>query len=152
MQTDSQIKKIYIIGSLREYEYVNSQTNSLRKEFPKINFWDQWTTVGPEADTFLLEYTKKRNMNYKQALTCDAALHTFALDKKHIDESDALIMIMPCGKSGHMEAGYAIGCKKPVFVLFKEEPDRFDLMYNFFGADNIFFNFEELIFSLKKLI
>ena len=52
-------------------------------------------------------------------------------------------MIMPAGKSGHLELGYTIGKGKPGFILFDEEPERFDVMTQF--ATKIFFNRESFI-------
>jgi hypothetical protein len=52
------------------------------------------------------------------------------------------------GKSAHLELGYSIGMGKEAHILFDEEPDRFDLMYNFIPADNIHFNLD----SLKKIL
>jgi nucleoside 2-deoxyribosyltransferase len=49
---------------------------------------------------------------------------------------------MPAGKSAHLELGYMIGRGKPCFVLFDEEPERWDVMYQF--ATAVCFSYEEL--------
>jgi hypothetical protein len=61
-----------------------------------------------------------------------------------------IIMLMPCGKSGHLELGYARGCGKPGYVLFPKEPKRIDVMYQF--ATDLFFNTNDLIKELKKVM
>lgn len=137
-------KKIYIIGALKN-ENITKIASSLR---PKYDVFDQWITPGPEADHFLFQYAKQRGWNYKDALTCDAAKNNFNFDKRHIDSSDIVVMVMPAGKSAHLELGYSIGMGKEAHILFDEEPDRFDLMYNFIPADNIHFNLD----SLKKIL
>ena len=137
-------KKIYIIGALKN-ENITKIASSLR---PKYDVFDQWITPGPEADHFLFQYAKQRGWNYKEALTCDAAKNNFNFDKRHIDSSDIVVMVMPAGKSAHLELGYSIGMGKEAHILFDEEPDRFDLMYNFIPTDNIHFNLE----SLKKIL
>jgi hypothetical protein len=137
-------KKIYIIGALKN-ENITKIASSLR---PKYDVFDQWITPGPEADHFLFQYAKQRGWNYKEALTCDAAKNNFNFDKRHIDSSDIVVMVMPAGKSAHLELGYSIGMGKEAHILFDEEPDRFDLMYNFIPADNIHFNLD----SLKKIL
>jgi len=98
----------------------------------------------PDADQFLFEYAKKRGWNYKEALTCYAARNNFEFDKRHIDSSDIVIMVMPCGKSGHLELGYSIGAGKEAHILFDKEPERFDLMYNFVPVENIHFSIDSL--------
>ena len=57
-------------------------------------------------------------------------------------------MIMPTGKSGHLELGWALGQGKRGYILFDKEPKRVDIMYQF--ATDIFFNFQELLTELKK--
>ena len=110
----------------------------------EYDVFDQWITPGPDADQYLFEYSKKRGWNYKEALTCDAARNNFDFDKKHIDSADIVVMVMPAGKSAHLELGYSIGIGKEAHILFDKEPERFDLMYNFVPVDNIHFSIESL--------
>jgi hypothetical protein len=118
-------KKIYI-GALK-----NAEITSIAAELrPKYDVFDQWITPGPDADQYLFEYSKKRGWNYKEALTCDAAKNNFDFDKRHIDSADIVVMVMPAGKSAHLELGYSIGIGKEAHILFDKEPERFDLMYN----------------------
>jgi nucleoside 2-deoxyribosyltransferase len=139
-------KSIYLIGALKN-RAIMKLGNELRSH--GFDVFDDWLTPGPEADAFLLEYERHRGRGYKAALKGYAAQHNFAFDKAHIDRCDMAIMCMPCGKSGHLELGYVIGCGKPGFILFDAEPDRMDLMYNF--ATDIFFSQEELINALEAI-
>lgn len=136
--------KIYIIGALK-----NKKVPEFANRLEQAGFepFADWFSPGPEADTFLLEYAKIRGWDYKKALRSYAATHTFNFDREHIDAADAAVMLAPCGKSGHMELGYVIGCKKPAYILFEEYPDRFDVMYNF--ATDVFDNEQELIDRLQ---
>jgi hypothetical protein len=61
-----------------------------------------------------------------------------------------VIMLMPCGKSGHLELGYVRGCGKPGYILFPKEPKRLDVMYQF--ATDLFFNTNDLIKELRKVM
>jgi len=118
-------KKIYI-GALK-----NAEITSIAAELrPKYDVFDQWITPGPDEEQYLFEYSKKRGWNYKEALTCDAAKNNFDFDKRHIDSADIVVMVMPAGKSAHLELGYSIGIGKEAHILFDKEPERFDLMYN----------------------
>jgi hypothetical protein len=31
--------------------------------------------------------------------------------------ADACVLVMPCGRSAHLEAGYFVGAQKPLFIL-----------------------------------
>lgn len=137
--------KVYIIGSLRNPEIPNF-ANQL-KEAGFEPFAD-WFTPGPDADDHWRNYSRSRGWNYKQALSSYAARNIFEFDKSHIDSSDAVVMLMPAGKSGHLELGYARGCGKPGYIFFDKEPERYDVMVQF--ASDIFFDMPDLIAALNK--
>ena len=136
-------KKIYIIGALKN-DNIPKIAEKLRLK-SKYDIFDQWITPGPDADQFLFQYAKQRGWNYKEALTCYAARNNFEFDKRHIDSSDIVIMVMPAGKSAHLELGYSIGQGKEAHILFDVEPERFDLMYNFVPVENIHFSIDTLL-------
>jgi hypothetical protein len=137
--------KIYIIGSLRNPK-IPEFANTLTKEGYEV--FADWFCPGPEADDFWRNYSKARGWTYKQALQSHAAKNIFEFDKKHLDESDVAIMLMPAGKSGHLELGYHVRSGKPGYILFDEEPERYDVMVQF--ATDIFFSQDELLAELKK--
>lgn len=136
----------YVIGSLRN-EQIPVIGARLRKE-TGYEIFDDWFSPGPKADDYWKAYEEARGRNYKQALQGWAGKHVFEFDKFHIDRADFGILILPAGKSGHLELGYMIGCGKPGFILL-DKPDRWDVMYQF--ATAIFFNEEEMIDELKLL-
>jgi len=140
-------KVIYIIGSLK-----NKKIPFIAKEIRELGFevFDDWFSPGPEADDFWRKYEKVRGSTYKEALNNWAGKHIFEFDKYHIDRADIGILIMPGGKSAHLELGYMIGQGKICFVFFDEEPERWDVMYQF--AKDVFFKKEELFEELKKLL
>jgi hypothetical protein len=138
---------IYVIGSLRNSN-IPVMANKLRKINSEWEVFDSWFSPGPRADDYLRDYAKIKGLNYKETLQDYAATHIFEFDKKHIDRATDVVMIMPAGKSGHLELGYALGKGKRGYILFDEEPKRVDVMYQF--ATGIFFDFKELEAELKK--
>ena len=144
-------KQIYIIGSLR-----NEKIPHIAKELRKLGFkiFDDWFSPGPDADEFWRKYEKVRGSTYKEALRNAAGKHVFEFDKEHIDESQIGVLIMPAGKSGHLELGYMIGQGKPCFVFFEEEPERWDVMHQFAfeNGGSICVTIDELKAELKKLL
>ena len=137
------MKTVYLIGSLRNPR-VAEVGSMIRAE--GYEAFDDWHGAGPEADDFWMKYEKARGRSYRQALQGHAAANAFAFDKRHLDRSDAGVMVMPAGKSGHLELGYLAGQGKPTFILFDEEPERWDLMVKF--ATHIAFDFDELRMQL----
>jgi len=74
----------------------------------------------------------------------------FRENKKWIDWADAVVMILPCGKSSHLEAGYAKGQGKKLYIFGRFVAGEFDAMYGF--ADGMFRLNEtkELLTTLKE--
>lgn len=97
--------------------------------------FDDWYSAGPEADDCWRDYEKAKGHTFSQALAGHAAKNVFAFDKRHLDSSDAVVLVLPAGKSGHLELGYALGRGLPGAILLEQEdPDRFDVMYQFAGC------------------
>jgi hypothetical protein len=138
---------IYVIGSLRNPK-VPAVANQLRKLNKDWEVFDSWYAPGPHADDYLRDYAKGKGLNYKETLQDWAATHIFAFDKKHITRATDVVMVMPSGKSGHLELGYSLGRGKRGYILFDQEPKRVDIMYQF--ATDIFFSFDELAAELQK--
>ena len=84
----------------------------------------------------------------REALQGLAAQHIFAFDKRHIDRSDVGVLVLPAGKSGHLELGYMLGQGKQGYVLVDKDPERIDVMYQF--ATGICYSVEELISQLGR--
>lgn len=73
----------------------------------------------------------------------------FEEDKKWLDWADATLLILPSGKSAHLEAGYTKGQGKKLIIYQDVFPKgEFDVMYGF--ADLITDNFEKVIQYLEK--
>jgi hypothetical protein len=121
-------KTIYLVGSLRNPR-VPEIAEELRAMGHKV--FDDWYGAGDEADDKWQQYENGRKRNYRDALAGEAAQHIFKFDLRLITASDAVILVLPAGKSGHLEFGYARGIGKAAVILLDGEPERFDVMYNF---------------------
>lgn len=77
----------------------------------------------------------------------------FTEDKKWLDWCNCVIMLMPCGRSSHLEAGYAKGQGKLFYIYWLTEvvKGEFDSMYQF--ADGMFRmnQLSEMIVELKRV-
>mgnify|MGYP001595798746 CR=1 FL=1 len=131
-------RTIYLIGSLRNSE-IPRIGNFLRNL--GYDVFDDWFAGGKIADDSWRDYEKARGHTFKEALRGYAARHVFNFDRHHLDRCDVGVLVMPAGKSGHIEMGYLIGQGKPVYVLL-DHPKRWDVMYCF--ADGVFNSVEEL--------
>ena len=142
-------KVIYLIGALKNWKVIE-----IAKELRKLGFevFDSWISPGPNADEYWRKYSKKKGLTHKNALKDWSAQHIFEFDKTHLDRCDIAILIMPCGKSGHLELGYAIGSGKKGYILFDKEPMKWDIMHLFCytTSGEVCYSFEELKECLLK--
>lgn len=138
-------KSFYLIGSLRN-PLIPAFANQIAEAGYEV--FADWFSPGPDADDYHRDYAKARGWSYKQFLEGPAAKNIFEFDKFHMDRCDAAVMLMPAGKSGHTELGYTIGRGKPGYLVFEEEPERYEIMVQF--ATQIFFSRQEFLTFLKE--
>jgi nucleoside 2-deoxyribosyltransferase len=55
----------------------------------------------------------------------------FESDKAALDWCDTCVLLLPCGRSAHLEAGYAIGQEKDTYIVLYEYNYEPELMYLF---------------------
>jgi hypothetical protein len=144
METKKQVA--YLIGSLRNPQ-VPQIAASLRTQ-ADLEVFDDWYAAGPEADDYWQKYEQSKSISYPCALRSYAAQHVYQFDLYHLQRADMGILILPAGKSGHLEFGYLIGRGKRGYILFDREPERWDVMYNF--ATSVHFNLDSLVEAIKR--
>jgi len=82
---------------------------------------------------------------YRDALNHPIAQAGFRSDWDAMEWADACILVMPCGRSAHIEAGYFVGAGKQLIILLSDgEPE---LMYRMAG--HIALTIEESIDALS---
>lgn len=81
-------------------------------------FDDEQSPLGTRPWTFT---------DWQQALRHPAAERGFARDMSALATAHRCVMVLPCGRSAHLEAGYAIGQGKPT-AIWCPEYDTPDLM------------------------
>ena len=66
---------------------------------------------------------------YLEAIQSRRACDGFALDKAALDWCDTCVLLLPCGRSAHLEAGYTAGQGKDTYFLLRDEQFEPELMY-----------------------
>ncbi|MCK5616639.1 hypothetical protein KAR91_83030 [Candidatus Pacearchaeota archaeon] len=125
------MKKIYIATSWKMEKYARLMAKELRE-------------VGHEVDCFCDESTGRFVFSVKKLkgmpidkldaitfLDTKEAQKAFKEDKKWIKWCDTLILLLPSGRSAHLEAGYAKGIGKEVIIVGEFPNGEFDVMYGF---------------------
>jgi len=83
-----------------------------------------WSEVDPDYKS----WTAKA---FADALVDSAATHRgFSFDKDALDWCNTCVLLLPCGRSAHLEAGYAVGRgKRTIILLMDDHPLEPELMY-----------------------
>lgn len=120
--------KLYLIGSLR-----NPGIPVLGQKIRQLGYdvFDDWHAAGPNADDEWKRYEEERGRSYIEALQGEAATHVFNFDYSHISQADVAVLVLPAGKSGHMEFGFHLGRGKTGYILLDPDVTRWDVMYKF---------------------
>jgi hypothetical protein len=126
--------KIYVASSWRN-EYYHGVVDSLRKagyyvyDFRNPPSGDpgfKWGNVDPN-------YMDWRPEEYRDNLSHPMAERQFNNDIEAMEDCDTCVLVLPCGRSAHTEAGWFAGKGKKViaYIPQKEEPE---LMYKLFSG------------------
>lgn len=94
-----------------------------------------WSEVGVNSEI-------ERVSDYRAALSTDRACAGFASDKAALEKADACILVLPCGKSSHLELGYCIGQGKRTAIFTLDDEIQPELMYKM--VDNILTSIDDL--------
>lgn len=79
-----------------------------------------WSTIDPRWQSWTPG-------EFRDALSHPEAVDGFASDLCGMEWADVFVLVMPCGRSAHLELGWAIGAGKRALILLSDgEPE---LMY-----------------------
>lgn len=82
-----------------------------------------------------------------EGLDHNIAQHGFLQDMNALEECDVCVLVMPCGRSAHLELGFAVGFQKYTAILLCDgEPELMHKMAGFLAVD-----MEELLEWLREI-
>ena len=123
-----------VVKALREaghevYDFRNPSNGDEGFKWKNVDgLWEKWS-----------------NDDYINALNHPVAERGFKNDFDAMVWADVCILLLPCGRSAHSEAGWMQGTGKPTYVILTEKQEP-ELMYKLFAG--IFTKIEDLISSL----
>lgn len=85
---------------------------------------------------------------FREALQHLAAKRGFSFDVRALASADATVLVLPCGRSAHLELGYAAGSGQRTFVLCDSTLDEPELLY--LMATGICLDIAELLDELQR--
>jgi len=87
-------------------------------------------------------WQKWNSITFRNALSHPIAERGFASDWNAMVWADTCVMVMPCGRSAHIEAGYFVGANKRLVILLSGEGEP-ELMYKM--SSSICVSIEEVL-------
>lgn len=143
--------KIYLASSWQNKEY-EQVLNTLRLE--GYETYDFKHPENKELSSFDWEkLNKKYNRwtcsDFKKALNHPETIKAFQKDFQAMQEADICVLLLPCGRSAHSEAGWMKGNGKKVFILDLSENPKPELMYRMY--DDYLTETMELIERIKLI-
>lgn len=82
-----------------------------------------------------------------EVLTHPLARAGFARDMQALESSEAVVLALPCGRSAHLELGYAAGLGRRTIVLLDDPISAPELMY--LACSHIVTDIDELLRALQ---
>lgn len=74
---------------------------------------------------------KREELSWMELMELDAARKAFDNDKAGLDWAELVLLVLPCGRSAHLEAGYAKGQGKKLLIYGSLPMGEFETMYHF---------------------
>jgi len=139
--------KIYIASSWKNYDALHVLKSILVKSGHDVDLF-----CDPHRKGGISYFPKHKDYTIISYLFQEPkSFEIFIVNKKMIEWCDVCILVLPSGKSSHLEAGFAKGIKK-ILILYNKNEIRgeFEAMYHF--ADYIAHNHDELLTILKSTI
>jgi hypothetical protein len=127
------------LGGHSVYDFRNPE-DDWRKAYPGDGSGGfQWSSIDSEWEDW-------SPWAFTMALNTPVAQKGFNKDFEAMEAADTCVLLLPSGRSAHIEAGYFVGHPgKRLFVLVKELPEP-ELMYKM--SDGIFLSLESMIKEL----
>lgn len=143
-----EMRKIYLASSWRNDEQQNvlwalqgagHKVYDFKNPSPSQGGFS-WSFIDPNWENWTAA-------EYREALKSDVAQKGFALDLNAMVWADTCVLLLPCGRSAHLEMGWMIGAGKRSIILTRdgEEPELMALL-----ADKICISIDEVLRELVK--
>ena len=125
----SELRRIYVASSWRcaDQPFVVEALRTLEHEVydfrnPPNKTGFAWSEIDPawlgwDIDT------------YRELLDHQRAVEGFASDFDAMQWADTFVLVLPCGRSAHLELGWAVGQGKRTAILLSQDKFEPELMY-----------------------
>lgn len=99
-----------------------------------------WSEISPDWQSW-------GSASFRNALTHPIAVSGFASDYQAMMEADTCVLVLPCGRSAHLEAGWFAGRPGKTLIILLASENEPELMYRM--ADKLCCSIWEVISTLQ---
>ena len=143
--------KIYVAGSMKNRDAIREVGEQLREHgFSCYVFCDAIEA----AYAYSMQLRNQHDMSMLTpdlALTLPVVQAIFECNMRELEASDVVLVVLPCGRSAHLEAGWAVGRGKVAMIYGPMVRGEFDAMYGMASGVFSVNEFDKLVLMLKKL-
>ena len=119
------------VAGVTHYDFKNPAPGNKGFHWSEIDLaWKSWTS-----------------REYRQALDHPTACHSFYCNMAALKASTRLLLVLPCGRSAHLELGYAIGAGKET-IIYMPEGQLFEAELMYKAAAHLCINMGEVLACL----
>lgn len=142
--------KIYVASSWRNEAAQQSAVATLRAAGHEVYDFRNpapgdngfaWRQIDPDREWL------KDPERFRVGLKHPIATHGFRLDMSALTNADATVLVLPCGRSAHLELGFAVGAGQRTIVLLDTPVSEPELMY--LACDAICVSIGEVLLELE---
>lgn len=143
--------KLYVASSWRNIIYSDVISTLKKAGFDCYDFQNpapgdkgfHWEEIDPD-------WMEWDPVSFKEGLRSEIARDGFNKDMSAMIWADACVLVLPSGRSSHLEAGWFVGKRKPLIIYMSDEMDHEpELMYRM--ATAICTNETELVETLNQI-
>lgn len=121
--------KIYVAGSFKNAEKIRNVAQRLREAgLTCYVFCDRGTETNTLSETLRVQHDTSL-LKPNTALQLPIVRKIGCVNFEALKTCQAAIMILPCGNSAHIEAGYMVGRGLPMWIYGPMTRGEFDAMY-----------------------
>lgn len=144
-------RRIYVASSWRN-QYQDVVVNLLRGVGHEVyDFKNPPTASGFSWREIEPNWSEWDTNQYRKLLTSHPrCAEGFKSDKDALDWADTGVLLLPCGRSAHLEAGYLSGQRKPVIVQIPT-PEKIEPELMYLLCTRIVISMHELLEAVESL-
>ena len=129
---------------LRVYDFKNPAPDNQGFHWKSIRVSGDEPAQGPRAGQ-VTDWRDWTPGQFREALDSDIAKAGFQLDMDALNDCEACVLVLSCGKSAHLELGQAVGAGKRT-IVFMPNPSEPELMYKM--CDHLCLSMGEVLAAL----